>query len=601
MLPLTSHLDLHISKAIQTLFGLENQKIELQPTRKEFKGSHTLVTFGLAKQTCQSPDQTALKIGEYLKNENLIQDFEVVKGFLNLTLPNNIWQGAFLEALQNLNFGNNPKKNEKILVEYCSPNTNKPIHLGHLRNIFLGWSLCQILDADGYDVTKCILVNDRGIHICKSMLAYQKYGNDETPQSSKLKGDHLIGKYYVMFSNLHKDYLKKQVEEGKLSQEDAEKPNATSPILQEAQIMLQKWEQGDKETLALWQKMNDWVLDGFKETYKNIGVGFDKWYFESNTYILGKEIVEEGVKNGIFYKKDDNSVWIDLTSEKLDHKLVQRGDGTSVYITQDMGTADLKYQDFQMKKSVYVVGNEQDYHFKVLFAIFKKFNRAYAEGSYHLSYGMVELPSGKMKSREGKVVDADDMVAEMINIAKEKTAESGKLENLKKLGETELNHIDNMIGLGAIKYFLLKVDAKKTMLFNPEESLEFDGDASPYIQYNHARIKTILRRAESENIGFEVKDFQNYLDWHNTEHELLQLLLQFPNVIAEASKTYSPYIVAQFCYEIAKMYSKFFFDCSIFKAHNEEARAFRLALSALTGNILKKAMLLLGIDVPEMM
>ncbi len=601
MLPLSHHIIQSLNQALKDLFGLENQKIELQPTRKEFKGSHTFVTFGIAKQAHQSPEQTAQKVGEFLLEKNLIQSFEVVKGFLNLTLPNNIWQKAFIQAFENEDFGKNEKKNEKILIEYCSPNTNKPIHLGHLRNIFLGWSLSQILEADGYDVQKCILVNDRGIHICKSMLAYQKYGNGETPENANMKGDHLIGKYYVLFSNLHKEYLDKQVEKGEITAEEAKKPTATSPILQEAQTMLQLWEKGDKAVLALWQKMNNWVLEGFKETYKNIGIGFDKWYYESNTYLLGKEIVAEGLEKGIFYQKEDKSIWIDLTAEKLDHKLVQRGDGTSVYITQDLGTADLKYTDFEMQKSIYVVGNEQDYHFKVLFAILKKFNRAYAQGSYHLSYGMVELPSGKMKSREGTVVDADDIINEMIRIAKGETAESGKLENLQKLGEQELNNIYEMIGIGAIKYFLLKVDAKKNMLFNPDESVEFEGDASPYIQYNHARIKTILRRAISENIIFDASTCKDYLDWHDSESDLLQNLLQFPNVIAEASKEYAPYLLTQFAYETAKMYSKFFHDCSIFQAPTPESRAFRLVLSALTGKVLKKTMFLLGINVPEMM
>lgn len=578
-----------IQKATQDLFNFEYKEIHLQETRKEFEGTHTFVVFPLTKASQKSPEETGKLIGEYLlENTEIISKYNVVKGFLNLSITDKIWIEQFKAIVGNPDFGKSQRNGQKVMVEYSSPNTNKPLHLGHLRNIFLGWSLAKILEMNGYEVFRTSIVNDRGIHICKSMLAYQKFGNGETPESSGLKGDHLIGKYYVEFDKAHKAELEK-------SETKSNEKNPTSPILEEAKAMLIKWEQGDKETVDLWRKMNDWVYAGFNETYQKIGVSFDKIYYESQTYLLGKDIVEEGLTKQVFFKKEDGSVWIDLTAEKLDEKLVLRGDGTSVYITQDLGTADLKYADYQVDKSIYVVGNEQDYHFKVLFAILEKLNKHYAAGLYHLSYGMVDLPSGKMKSREGTVVDADDLIAEMLDIAKHRTNELGKTadfntEDLEKLYQT--------IALGALKYFLLKVDPKKKMLFNPEESVDFQGDSAPFIQYNYARIQSILRKASEMNLD---NTFENYQTLHLAELNLMQTLLSFPEKIEEAAKNYMPSVIAQYAYEIAKAYSKFFSECSIFQAENTDAMIFRVALSHKTAEVLQKTMDLLGINVPERM
>jgi arginyl-tRNA synthetase len=690
----------NITKAFKEIFDTEVQEVALQPTNKGFKGSHTFVTFPYAKTIRKSPEEVAHQIGEFLQHKTeIIAEYNVAKGFLNLTLHDKIWIEALNQVRENDDFGKLPPKNQKVMVEYSSPNTNKPLHLGHLRNNFLGYSVSQILKASGYEVIKANLVNDRGIHICKSMIAYQIHGNGETPQSAGIKGDHLAGKYYVKFDKDLKAETKpilEQIEGGNLSLfhdkeiviiqntqqkvdkiklqleelnqklqskkemvvpsfsediqasfdlwenktlktaefvkefEDFTKPTAEqkdfiafvkkiasletdiskekdaikqlaqnkTQVMKKAQAMLQQWEAGDTETLELWQKMNGWVYEGFHETYRKIGVSFDKMYYESNTYLLGKDIVEEGLSKGIFYKEADNSVWIDLTGDKMDKKLVLRGDGTSVYITQDLGTADLKYQDFQIDKSVYVVGNEQDYHFKVLFKILEKINRPYAQGMYHLSYGMVDLPSGKMKSREGTVVDADDLVDEMIQIAKTRTDDLGKTEgfhpeDLQKLYET--------IALGALKYFLLKVDPKKRMLFNPEESLDFQGDAGPSIQYNHARVCSILRTAQEKGVKYTAEDYAKYTMLMPTENQLLQLIYTFPKKVQEAGETYSPAIIAQYAYEVAKAYSSFFNECSIFKADTLEAMSFRVALTEMSGKVIRKAMDLLGIEVPERM
>jgi len=584
-----------ITVALLALYGLEAQPITIQSTLKDFEGSHTLLVFPYTKTLQLKPEEIGQAIGAYMvQNSQLVRTFNVVKGFLNLVLTDEVWLTAFGVMRKKADFGNLPDKKKKVMVEYSSPNTNKPLHLGHLRNNFLGWSVAQILQASGYQVTKANLINDRGIHICKSMLAYQKTGKGETPATNNLKGDHLVGKYYVQFNEMYKAQIKELEAQG-AAKDEAEK---NAPIMQEAQKMLQQWEAGNTEVIALWKKMNDWVYAGFAETYQKIGVSFDKIYYESNTYKLGKDIVQEGLKKGIFYQKPDGSVWIDLSAEGLDHKVVQRGDGTSVYITQDMGTADLKFQEFHIDKSVYVVGNEQDYHFKVLFNIMKNLGRPYSDGMCHLSYGMVELPDGKMKSREGTVVDADEMVSEMFAIAEEKTRDLGKMDNLK--GD-ELPHLYQMIALGALKYFLLKVDPKKKMLFNPQESVNFQGDAAPFIQYNHARIGSILRKAQQEGVPYAPVSYVNYIQLHTVEIELIHLLLSLPTRVQEAGETYAPSIIAQYSYEVAKAYSKFFSVCSILQADTSEARSFRVALSAQTAYVLKFALKLLGIDAPEKM
>lgn len=585
-----------VAEALQTLFGLQDQPITLQSTLKDFEGSHTLLVFPYTKPLQRKPEEIAQAIGDYLvAHAGIVTKYNVVKGFLNLSLSEEAWLASFQMMRKNSAFGTFPDKRKKVMVEFSSPNTNKPLHLGHLRNNFLGWSVAQILSACGYEVIKANLINDRGIHICKSMLAYQKFGKGETPSSSGLKGDHLVGKYYVEFDKLYKAQIKELEAQG-MGKEEAEKK---APAIEEAQKMLLAWEKGDKEVVALWKRMNDWVYGGFAETYQKIGVSFDKIYYESNTYKLGKNIVQEGLKKGVFYQKPDGAVCIDLTTDGLDNKVVQRGDGTSVYITQDMGTADLKYQDFHIDKSVYVVGNEQDYHFKVLFNIMKKMGRSYAEGMYHVSYGMVELPNGKMKSREGTVVDADELVDEMIRIAEEKTTELGKMDSLKP---EELPHLYQIIALGALKYFLLKVDPKKKMLFNPEESVNFQGDAAPFIQYNHARICSILRKAEQDKISYNLPEsYAEYKTLHSSEIDLLSVLLALPTKVQEAGEAYSPSILAQYSYEVAKGYSKFFADCSIFKADTDAARNFRIALSAQTAYTLKFVLKLLGIEVPDKM
>lgn len=586
-----------IQLAFQNIFNheLSEEQISLSPTKKEFEGSYTFVVFPFLKISQTTPENTANQIGDYLKaNVPAVSDYNVVKGFLNLVLNERVWLDLFQKLYSTDSVGQYPSNGQKVMVEYSSPNTNKPLHLGHLRNNFLGYSVAEILKAYGYDVIKANLVNDRGIHICKSMVAYQHFGNGETPASSGLKGDHLAGKYYVKFDVEYKAQIKNLIAEGQ-SEEEAKK---NAPILLEAQEMLRQWEAGDEEVVSLWKQMNAWVYEGFDATYKRMGVDFDKFYYESNTYLLGKDIVEEGLAKGVFFKKENGSVWVDLTEEGLDEKLVLRGDGTSVYITQDMGTADLKYKDFAIDKSVYVVGNEQDYHFDVLFKIMRKLGRSYGPGLYHLSYGMVDLPTGKMKSREGTVVDADDLIQEMIETAEHHTKELGKIEGFTNEQAKELYEI---LGLGALKYFLLKVDPKKRMLFNPQESIEFQGYTGPFVQYSHARIAAILRKAEQIGVDFQAPDFSNVHEIAESETALIQILNDFDRKIKLAAEEFAPSIIAQYLFDLAKEYNRFYADLPIFHEKDQAIQAFRVALSAQTAKTIKRGMSLLGIQVPERM
>lgn len=582
-----------IQAALLAEFEVSEPTIALQPTRKDFEGFYTFVVFPYVKALRKSPVEIGNAIGNYLvSNTTVVSTFNVVQGFLNISIADTAWKDTFNHLKSDASFGQLAAKNETVMVEYSSPNTNKPLHLGHLRNNFLGYSVAQILDANGYDVIKANLVNDRGIHICKSMLAYQKFGQNETPASADMKGDHLVGKYYVEFDKHYKVEVEALKAEG-LSEDDAKKQ---APLMKEAQEMLLQWEQGDEEVVALWQKMNDWVFEGFNQTYQTMGVSFDKIYKESNTYLLGKKTVEEGLASGVFYQKEDGSVWIDLADEGLDQKLVLRKDGTSVYITQDMGTADLKYKDFGMSKSLYVVGNEQDYHFEVLFKILKKLGRPYAEGCYHLSYGMVDLPSGKMKSREGTVVDADDLMQEMKDTARERTNELGKIDGFTP---EEAEELYSTLAMGALKYFLLKVDPKKRMLFNPAESIDFQGNTGPFVQYTHARICSILKKAENQNINIE--EASAYTSLHEVEREIIFALSEYPRKVADAGREYSPALIAQYVYDLAKSYNRLFAELSIFSAESPEAMQFRVQLSKAVGETIKKAMALLGIKVPTRM
>lgn len=580
-------------QAVKELYNadiLENQ-IALQATRKEFEGQITIVTFPVTRFSKSSPEQTGKEIGAYLQQHIAeISDFNVIKGFLNIVLSDAYWITLLNQTITVKDFGVFPANGKKLMVEYSSPNTNKPLHLGHIRNNLLGYSVAEILKAYGYDVIKANLVNDRGIHICKSMLAWQKFGNGETPESTGLKGDHLVGKYYVVFDKAYKQEIEVLKAEGQT--EDEAKKNA--PLMKEAQAMLQQWEAGNEEVISLWKTMNSWVYAGFEKTYKQLGVDFDKYYYESNTYLLGKDIIQEGLDKGVFFKKEDNSVWIDLTAEGLDQKLVLRGDGTSVYITQDLGTAQLKYDEFKMNDSIYVVGNEQDYHFKVLFLILKKLGKAWADGLFHLSYGMVDLPSGKMKSREGTVVDADDLMAEMLKTAQERTEELGKTEGLDEESKAVLY---DTIGMGALKYFLLKVDPKKRLLFDPNESVDFQGHTGPFIQYTHARIKSVLSKAEF--------DFDSAVSVPATissyERDLIQQLGAFPEIIEASAQEFSPAQLANYIYEVAKFYNKFYHEETILKAEDLDVKNFRLHLSASAAKVIAKGMNLLGIRVPERM
>ena len=585
-----------IAEGLKSLYDHDEQpeNLALQPTRKEFAGTYTFVTFPYGRISKKSPEQTGEDIGNFLKeNNDAVAGFNVVKGFLNLELDPSIWTRLLNEmAAGDLE---TPESNGRsIMVEYSSPNTNKPLHLGHLRNIFLGFSMSNIYEALGFEVLKVQIINDRGIHICKSMVAWLKFGNAETPESSGLKGDKLVGKYYVEFDKAYKVEIENLVSKGS-TKEEAEKK---APILLEAQDLLRKWEAKDEETYALWQKMNGWVYDGFDATYEQMGVTFDKLYYESDTYLLGKDQVEEGLKSGKFYKKEDGSVWIDLTEDGLDEKIVQRSDGTAVYMTQDIGTAIQRFKEYPgLEKLIYTVGNEQDYHFKVLFLILDKLGYEWAKECYHLSYGMVDLPSGKMKSREGTVVDADDLMQEMIDTAEEHTRELGKIEGF---SEEQAKNLYDILGMGALKYFLLKVDPKKRMLFDPKESIEFHGNTGPFIQYTHARISAILRRADElgfANVSCDVDQIPGYA----IEGDLIHLLSQLPEKIKLSAKEYNPSILAQAIYEIAKEYNRFYAESQIFGGDTEEVTKFRVALSEQVARHIRYGMNLLGINVPERM
>lgn len=565
--------------------------INLQDTRKEFEGQVTIVVFPLIKFSKKSPEATANDLGAYLvEHVAEVVAFNVVKGFLNLSIVDSYWFDLMNNQLIDPSFGELKSNGKKVMVEYSSPNTNKPLHLGHVRNNLLGYSVAELLKADGYDVFKVNLVNDRGIHICKSMLAWQKWGNGETPESTGLKGDHLVGKYYVIFD---KEY-KKEIEALKLNGETEEEAKKNASLIRQAQQMLLDWEAGNSDVISLWETMNGWVYKGFDITYQNLGVDFDKYYYESNTYLLGKGIVDEGLDKGVFFKKPDGSVWIDLTADGLDQKLVLRADGTSVYITQDLGTAQMKYDDFNMDESLYVVGNEQDYHFKVLFLILEKLGKTWAKGLYHLSYGMVDLPSGKMKSREGTVVDADDLISEMVLTARQKTEALGKINSF---SEQEKDDLYYQIGMGALKYFLLKVEPKKRLLFDPSESIDFQGNTGPFIQYTHARIKSLLEKA-----SYVSTKTANDMELSETESEMIILLSKYPTEISAAAKAYSPAMLANYLYELAKLFNKFYHEIPpIVKEEDLELKQLRLNISAVTANLLKKGMLILGITVPERM
>lgn len=581
-----------VSDALRSLYGadFEASKIVPQATRKDFEGNLTVVVFPFLKSSGKSPEETGREIGDWLeKNLPAVEKFNVVKGFLNITINPSFWIGVLNEMMSDPDFGfKKPDEDSKlVMVEYSSPNTNKPLHLGHVRNNLLGYSLSRILEANGNKVVKTNIVNDRGIHICKSMLAWQKWGNGETPESSGKKGDHLIGDYYVEFDRHYKDELKKLESEGMTEEEAA----AASPLMKEAREMLRKWESGDPEVRGLWQTMNGWVYDGFDESYRRLGVDFDKIYYESDTYLEGKDLVLGGIDSGIMYRKDDGSVWADLTSDGLDHKLLLRSDGTSVYMTQDIGTAKLRYQDYPIDKMVYVVGNEQNYHFQVLSLLLDKLGFEWGKDLVHFSYGMVELPEGKMKSREGTVVDADDLIDKMIAGAKEASA-----DRFQDMTPEETEDIARMVGLGALKYFLLKVDPKKNMLFNPKESIDFNGNTGPFIQYTYARIRSLLRRA-----GEYPREVGSGVTPNEKECVLIQKLADFPSVVKEAGDTYSPALIANYSYDLAKEYNQFYHDYPIFKEENEGIRNLRLALSEEVGVILKKATSLLGMELPERM
>ena len=588
----------NIAAAIEALYGQQTtaDKIQLQKTRKEFEGDFTLVVFPFLSLSRKRPEETAQEIGEYLtKNEKLIASYNVIKGFLNLSIDASYW----IELLQTINCSENwgtapvTEDSPLVMVEYSSPNTNKPLHLGHIRNNLLGYALSNIIAANGNKVVKTNIVNDRGIHICKSMLAWQKWGNGETPASSGKKGDHLIGDYYVAFDKHYKAELSELMAQG-MSKEEAE---AASPLMAEAREMLVKWEAGDKEVRALWEQMNSWVYEGFDETYKRLGVDFDKIYYESDTYLVGKETVLGGLEKGVFYRRPDESVWADLSGDGLDEKLLLRSDGTSVYMTQDIGTAQLRFRDYAIDKMVYVVGNEQNYHFQVLSLLLDKLGFAWGKGLVHFSYGMVELPEGKMKSREGTVVDADDLMDEMIATARETSEELGN--KLDGLSPEEAANINRIIGLGALKYFMLKVDARKNMLFNPKESIDFNGNTGPFIQYTYARTRSIERKAAEA--GIAVDGAASPATISEKECSLIRMLNDFPSVVRQAGTDYSPSGIANYAYELAKEYNQFYHDFSILREENAEAKAFRILLTRNVGKVIKTAMNLLGIEVPERM
>lgn len=583
-----------IQKAVNELFAISIEKVEFQATRKEFEGDITMVVFPLVKVLKGNPVEIGTKIGNYLVEQVVeVEKFNVVAGFLNIVISDAFYANYFNSIKSNETFGFvNANANEKaVMVEYSSPNTNKPLHLGHIRNNLLGYSVAEIIKASGKKVYKTQIINDRGIHICKSMLAWQKFGNGQTPETMGLKGDKLVGNFYVEFDKAYKSEIKGLIAQGK-TEEEAKKQ---APLMLEAQEMLRKWEAGDEEVVTLWKTMNQWVYDGFAVTYKNLGVDFDSYYYESNTYLLGKDVVEEGLAKGVFFKKPDGSVWIDLTAEGLDEKLVLRSDGTSVYMTQDIGTAIQRVKDFpDVGGMVYTVGNEQDYHFKVLFLILKKLGFDWAQHLFHLSYGMVELPSGKMKSREGTVVDADDLMSEMTTTAQTISEELGKLDGY---SEEEKAVLYKTIGLGALKYYMLKVDPKKTMMFNPEESVDFNGNTGPFIQYTYARIQSILRKADFEYKVVVVET----IDLHEKEKELIKQIQLFPEVIQQAAENHSPALVANYTYDLVKEFNSFYQNVSILGEEDVNKKIFRVQLSYLVGNTIKNAFSLLGINVPERM
>lgn len=590
----------HVVRALKDLYGQQYDQSDLtiNTTKPEFEGDYTLVLFSFVKQLKKTPEQLGKEIGESLlkANMDLFTGFNVIKGFLNLTVADNYWVNFLQLHFADKRFGAKPANGQKVMVEYSSPNTNKPLHLGHLRNNFLGWSIAQLLKESGYETIKSCIVNDRGIHICKSMIAWQQFGNQATPQSTNTKGDHFVGEYYVKFNEVYK----KEVEEliaGGIKKEDAEKE---APIMKDTQQMLLDWEAGKPEVIELWKKMNGWVYEGFEVTYKRIGSDFAKIYYESETYLPGKKFVEDGLKQGVFFKKEDGSVWIDLTTEGLDEKLVLRKDGTSVYITQDLGLAQQKYEDFKYDESIYVIGDEQNYHMKVLKLILQKLKKPYADGIYHLSYGMVELPSGRMKSREGNVVDADDMVAEMVSVAKNKTEELGKV---KDFTASELNELYDTIALGALKFFLLRVDPKRKMIFNPEESIDFHGFTGPFVQYTHARIKSILRKEQgtadkAQGTRHKVQAGNSLL---KLEKDLVIMLEQYSTIIEQAVAEHNPSLIAIYVFNLAKSFNTFYTEHSVMNAESEEKKQLRLQLSEMTANVIASGMSLLGIRVPERM
>lgn len=596
-----------VAAAIKELYGQEvpESTIQLQTTKKEFEGHLTLVVFPFLKLSKKKPEDTAQEIGEYLKNHvaDIVANFNVIKGFLNLSISSACWIDLLNSIQAQEKFGFTPvtEQSPLVMIEYSSPNTNKPLHLGHVRNNLLGWALAQIMEANGNKVVKTNIVNDRGIHICKSMLAWLKYGNGETPESSGKKGDHLIGDYYVAFDKHYKAEVKelmaKYQSEGMGEEEAKAKAEAESPLMKEAREMLVKWEANDPEVRALWQKMNDWVYAGFDETYKMMGVTFDKIYYESDTYLEGKEKVMEGLEKGFFFRKEDGSVWADLTSEGLDHKLLLRGDGTSVYMTQDIGTAKLRFADYPIDKMIYVVGNEQNYHFQVLSILLDKLGFEWGKSLVHFSYGMVELPEGKMKSREGTVVDADDLMEEMISTAKETSQELGKLDGL---SQEEADDIARIVGLGALKYFILKVDARKNMTFNPKESIDFNGNTGPFIQYTYARIQSVLRKAAESGIAVP-EQIPAGIELSEKEEGLIQMIADFAAVVKQAGEDYSPSIIANYTYDLVKEYNQFYHDFSILREENEAVKVFRIALSANVAKVVRLGMGLLGIEVPSRM
>ncbi len=586
-----------VQAVIEELYGQQvpEKMVQLQETRAEFEGQLTLVVFPFLKMSKKAPEATAQEIGEKLveKVPEVISKFNVIKGFLNLTINPAQWIELLESIQQNPTFGFTPvtEQSPLVMIEYSSPNTNKPLHLGHVRNNLLGWALANVMQANGNKVVKTNIVNDRGIHICKSMLAWLKYGNGETPETSGKKGDHLIGDYYVAFDKHYREEVKELVAKGM----DEEQAKQEAPLIKEAHEMLVKWEQNDPEVRGLWKKMNEWVYAGFDETYKALGVSFDKIYYESNTYLEGKEKVEEGLEKGFFYRREDGSVWADLTKEGLDEKLLLRSDGTSVYMTQDIGTAKLRFQDFPIDKMIYVVGNEQNYHFQVLSILLDKLGFKWGKDLVHFSYGMVELPNGKMKSREGTVVDADDLIATMIQDARQMSAD--KVNKLEGITEEEAQEIARIVGMGALKYFILKVDARKNMLFNPEESIDFNGNTGPFIQYTYARIRSILRKVGEVNLADLAKD----TELSDKEISLIQHLQGFQTAVKQAGTDYNPSCIANYCYELVKEYNQFYHDFSVLREEDEKKRLFRIALSAAVSQVIKNGMGLLGIEVPERM